>query len=467
MDREEASKRHEKTQWFYDRRSPNKFFLRGTCASSMSTSPRKESSQIPELQELRPGTVENHIKNSPQGLTTQGPYSSTLPGLADHGAVCIPSPYVENRHEFPTLAFYSPSILGYSMPGDASGPDGTIMRQNLSPSVYWSSTGHVSPITLHCQQPIMYSEPPKSPWDDLRSGDQQLLNRENLKKKSAPSGSSVNGLCSRRDTHFCAVCNDFASGYHYGVWSCEGCKAFFKRSIQGHNAYICPATNQCTIDKNRRKSCQACRLRKCYEVGMMRSDTRRDRCNYRLTRQNRLSGGQPQHGSKAKRSGESEISNVADETCLSQLEPEKLLSSLLEAEPPNVYSLNQPKKPYTEASMMMSLTNLADRELVHMIAWAKKVPGFVGLDLHDQVQLLECCWLEVLMVGLMWRSIEYPGKLLFAPDLILDRDEGQCVEGILEIFDMLLAATSRFRELKLQHEEYLCLKAMVLLNSSE
>jgi len=38
--------------------------------------------------------------------------------------------------------------------------------------------------------------------------------------------------------------------------------------VSGHNEYICPATNQCTIDKNRRKSCQACRLRKCCEVGM-------------------------------------------------------------------------------------------------------------------------------------------------------------------------------------------------------
>lgn len=37
----------------------------------------------------------------------------------------------------------------------------------------------------------------------------------------------------------------------------------------------------------------------------------------------------------------------------------------------------------------------------------------------------------------------------------------------MEIFDMLLAMTSRFRELKLQHKEYLCVKAMILLNSSE
>jgi hypothetical protein len=56
-----------------------------------------------------------------------------------------------------------------------------------------------------------------------------------------------------------------------------GCKAFFKRSIQGTNEYICPATNTCTIDKHRRKSCQACRLRRCYEVGMTKGTSRRER----------------------------------------------------------------------------------------------------------------------------------------------------------------------------------------------
>ncbi|XP_073689839.1 estrogen receptor beta-2 isoform X1 [Garra rufa] len=288
--------------------------------------------------------------------------------------------------------------------------------------------------------------------------------------------------------HFCAVCHDYASGYHYGVWSCEGCKAFFKRSIQGHNDYICPATNQCTIDKSRRKSCQACRLRKCYEVGMMKCgrqpprffSVRRERCSYRGARHRRTPQIRDSSGEALGVRGHSQhhlefplnpthhlfrSGNRAEGRGLS-FSPEQLVNCILEAEPPQIYLREPIKKPYTEASMMMSLTNLADKELVLMISWAKKIPGFVELTLSDQVHLLECCWLDILMLGLMWRSVDHPGKLIFSPDLKLNREEGNCVEGIMEIFDMLLATTSRFRELKLQREEYVCLKAMILLNSN-
>ncbi|XP_060781218.1 estrogen receptor 2b isoform X2 [Neoarius graeffei] len=280
--------------------------------------------------------------------------------------------------------------------------------------------------------------------------------------------------------HFCVVCHDYASGYHYGVWSCEGCKAFFKRSIQGHNDYICPATNQCTIDKNRRKSCQACRLRKCYEVGMMKCGARRERCGYRVSHHRRTAQikdgsarlvgvrGHDQRRPHAPLHLSLSLPDprVPGESGFSGLSPEQLVHCILEAEPPQIFLRQQMKKPYTESTVMMSLTQLADKELVLMISWAKKIPGFVELTLAHQVHLLECCWLEVLMLGLMWRSIDHPGKLIFSPDLKLNREEGSCVEGIMEIFDMLLAGSSRFRELKLQKEEYVCLKALILLNSN-
>ncbi|KAF1576407.1 Retinoic acid receptor beta, partial [Eudyptes moseleyi] len=35
----------------------------------------------------------------------------------------------------------------------------------------------------------------------------------------------------------CFVCSDKSSGYHYGVSSCEGCKGFFRRSIQKNMVY--------------------------------------------------------------------------------------------------------------------------------------------------------------------------------------------------------------------------------------
>ncbi|CAM2116366.1 unnamed protein product [Caretta caretta] len=426
------------------------------CAAS-----HKEFSQLLPIQDT--GCSKTEIKISSPGISSPV-YSCSQSALTmEQSPVYIPSSYVENRHEYSAMAFYSSAMMNYNIPSNFNDSESASVRQTSSPNVLWSAPGHISPLTLHCQSSLLYAEQPKSPWCDARPVDHALpMNRETLKRKS--NGSDCTSPGSKRDARFCAVCSDYASGYHYGVWSCEGCKAFFKRSIQGHNDYICPATNQCTIDKNRRKSCQACRLRKCCEVGMMKCGSRRERCGYRIIRRHRNSEDQVHCTGKAKKNSENTIR--VKEILLNALSPEQFILTLLEAEPPNVLLVSRPNKPFTEVSMMMSLTKLADKELVHMIGWAKKIPGFIELSLYDQVRLLECCWMEVLMVGLMWRSIDYPGKLIFAPDLVLERDEGKCVEGILEIFDMLLATTSRFRELKLQHKEYLCVKAMILLNSS-
>ncbi|ESN98348.1 hypothetical protein HELRODRAFT_137617, partial [Helobdella robusta] len=68
----------------------------------------------------------------------------------------------------------------------------------------------------------------------------------------------------------CVVCGDSSSGLHYGVLSCEACKAFFKRTVQGNIRYVCSSDGKCEITKKARRSCPACRMDKCLTMGMLR-----------------------------------------------------------------------------------------------------------------------------------------------------------------------------------------------------
>ncbi|KAF2368342.1 Nuclear hormone receptor ligand-binding domain [Trinorchestia longiramus] len=72
----------------------------------------------------------------------------------------------------------------------------------------------------------------------------------------------------------CKVCGDKASGYHYGVTSCEGCKGFFRRSIQKQIEYRCLRDGKCLVIRLNRNRCQYCRFRKCISVGMSRDSVR-------------------------------------------------------------------------------------------------------------------------------------------------------------------------------------------------
>ena len=68
----------------------------------------------------------------------------------------------------------------------------------------------------------------------------------------------------------CLVCGDRASGKHYGIVACEGCKGFFKRSIRKNLHYSCQGNGACPINKVHRNRCQRCRLKKCLTMGMKR-----------------------------------------------------------------------------------------------------------------------------------------------------------------------------------------------------
>ncbi|KAL7732315.1 hypothetical protein ACLKA6_004307 [Drosophila palustris] len=73
----------------------------------------------------------------------------------------------------------------------------------------------------------------------------------------------------------CKVCGEPAAGFHFGAFTCEGCKSFFGRSYNNISTISeCKNEGKCIIDKKNRTTCKACRLRKCYNVGMSKGGSR-------------------------------------------------------------------------------------------------------------------------------------------------------------------------------------------------
>ncbi|KAJ8414605.1 hypothetical protein AAFF_G00038070 [Aldrovandia affinis] len=273
---------------------------------------------------------------------------------------------------------------------------------------------------------------------------------------SRPADSILNrdymaALCSG-PKRLCLVCGDFASGYHYGVASCEACKAFFKRTIQGNIEYSCPVLNECEITKRRRKSCQACRFQKCLGAGMMKEGVRMDR----------VRGGRQ----KYKRRADSGLSLYIKAPYSHPIKStrNKVISQLLAMEPAAVCAMADTSTPDGDLRTLMTLCDLLNRELLVLIGWAKHIPGFSTLSLVDQMALLQSGWMETLVLTVAARSVGFSDELVFAENLRLDR--AQCrAAGLLDLHTALRHLLAKYQQMSLSREEIVTLKAMALANS--
>ncbi|CAF3921532.1 unnamed protein product [Didymodactylos carnosus] len=89
--------------------------------------------------------------------------------------------------------------------------------------------------------------------------------------------SKLESIVQRDRTLSCGVCKDYATGVHYGLLTCEGCRGFFKRTILNGRKFRCRSHGNCVINKLQRNHCKYCRFQKCLISGMMIGAVRLDR----------------------------------------------------------------------------------------------------------------------------------------------------------------------------------------------
>lgn len=90
--------------------------------------------------------------------------------------------------------------------------------------------------------------------------------------------------------------------------------------------------------------------------------------------------------------------------------------------------------------------------------------GFINLPLADQMNLLQSTWLDILCFNLAYRSVPFKGILVFADDFQCT-DEDLIKYGSPPDLDGLTRKLARkLTALGITREEYVLLKAMLLLN---
>uniref|UniRef100_A0A8C5ELQ8 Retinoic acid receptor RXR n=2 Tax=Gouania willdenowi TaxID=441366 RepID=A0A8C5ELQ8_GOUWI len=255
-----------------------------------------------------------------------------------------------------------------------------------------------------------------------------------MKVPAQPSGTALS-----LTKHICAICGDRSSGKHYGVYSCEGCKGFFKRTVRKDLTYTCRDNKDCVIDKRQRNRCQYCRYQKCLAVQEERQRA------------------------KDRNDNEVESSSCANE----DMPVEKILEAEHAVEPKtetyiegNIgLSSNSPNDPVT------NICQAADKQLFTLVEWAKRIPHFSELPLDDQVILLRAGWNELLIASFSHRSIAVKDGILLATGLHVHRNSAHSA-GVGAIFDRLVLTelVSKMRDMQMDKTELGCLRAIVLFN---
>ncbi|CAL9703977.1 unnamed protein product [Knipowitschia caucasica] len=159
---------------------------------------------------------------------------------------------LEMRHMDYSSSSLSPPLASSIVTFDPSPPQHT--HQSLSSVDFSGLSAYQADDDTHITHSLIKLEPESPPQ----------LTESPLLSKPQDDPTTVSSTALNIE---CRVCGDRASGFHYGVHACEGCKGFFRRTIRLKLVYD-HCELRCRIYKKSRNKCQYCRFQKCLNVGM-------------------------------------------------------------------------------------------------------------------------------------------------------------------------------------------------------
>ncbi|KAL0962798.1 hypothetical protein UPYG_G00345610 [Umbra pygmaea] len=220
----------------------------------------------------------------------------------------------------------------------------------------------------------------------------------------------------------CRVCADRASGFHYGVHACEGCKGFFRRTIRLKLEYD-KCERHCKIQKKNRNKCQYCRFNKCLVVGMShnairfgrmpQSDKLKLKAESQMEKREEVEDpGKVDHKTLVRQIQDAYIKNfnmnkakarviLTGKTStppfvIHDMETLQLAEQTMVAQLVDRGGLERPgsgpedlQKREAEARLFQCSQCFSVETVTELTEFAKCVPGFQDLDLNDQVTLLK------------------------------------------------------------------------------
>ncbi|XP_061419478.1 vitamin D3 receptor B-like [Lethenteron reissneri] len=226
----------------------------------------------------------------------------------------------------------------------------------------------------------------------------------------------------------CGVCGDKATGYHFNAMTCEGCKGFFRRSMKRSASFTCPFEGKCNITKDNRRHCQACRLKRCRDIGMMKelimTEEEVQRKKEIIMKRKLEDTAREVHTPQLLEEQEQLIATLieahrktydASYSDFSQFRPPKrgdgspdcrnatnpFLMSLLNSdmdELPKASASGEEAAAGDELSMLPHLADLVSYSIQKVIGFAKMIPGFKELCTEDQISLLKASAIEIIIL---------------------------------------------------------------------